>query len=276
MSATIAMAGLELRAAADRALRGAATFWFVTAVTGQAVFATYIAALYGGAVVRGDLSAWNKVMPHGLVAGDPIGNAALAVHLALAFVITVGGPLQLIPMVRMRAPRFHRWNGRVYVATAFLISVAALYLIWARSGLPGWSLLNGIAISINAVLIMACAALAWRFALRRQFDRHRRWALRLFLTVSGVWFLRLLVMLWILINQGPAGLGENLNGPVGLALTVAQYVLPLAVLELYLRVRDRGGAAERFAMAAGLVALTLAMGVGIVMASLFMWLPRMA
>lgn len=276
MNATLAMAAYPWRAAADRALRASATFWFVTAAAGQAIFAAYIAALYGGAVVRGDLAAWNSVMPHGLIAGDPMGNAALAVHLALAFVITVGGPLQLIPQLRARFPRFHRWNGRVYVVTAFVISLAALYLIWARSGLPGWDLLNGVAISINALLIIGCAAMAWRYAMIRRFDRHRRWALRLFLVVSGVWFLRLLVMLWILINQGPVGLGDNLNGPAGLALTVAQYSLPLAVLEIYLRVRDRGGVAERFAAAAGLAALTVAMGVGIVMASLFMWLPHMA
>jgi hypothetical protein len=274
MNSTIAAGALPWRAAAERALNLSAGFWFATAAAGQAVFAAYIAALYGGAVVRGDLSGWNAVMPHGLVEGDPVGNFALGIHLALAFVITVGGPLQLVPQLRAAAPRFHRWNGRVYIVTAFVISLAALYLIWARSGLPGWSLLNGIAISINALLIIGCAAKAWRFAAARRFDRHRRWALRLFLAVSGVWFLRLLVMLWILANQGPAGLGENLDGPAGLALSFAQYLIPLGVLELYFRVRDRAGAAGRLAMAAGLAVLTLAMGIGIVMASRFMWLPH--
>jgi len=37
----------------------AATFWFVVAAAGQLIFAFYIASLYGGATLRGDLAGWN-------------------------------------------------------------------------------------------------------------------------------------------------------------------------------------------------------------------------
>lgn len=263
----------RLSSAADVALRFSAALWFVTAVAGQLIFAVYIGVHYGGTAFQGDFAAWTETMIHGIVTGDPIGNLAVFVHILLAFVITVCGPIQLLPQVRGRWPRFHRWNGRVYLTTAFIISLGGLYMVWTRGGFGPLS--NSIAISINALLIMGCAAMALRFALRREFDRHRRWATRLFLVVSGVWFFRIGLMLWIAINGGPVGVGEDLDGPFSIALTFAQYVAPLAIYELYLRARAGADAGGRFAMAATLIVLTAGMGVGIVMAALFMWLPRL-
>ena len=57
-----------LRAAARgadgiRALKAAAAFWYGVTVLGQMIFVIYIAGFYGGATIRGDLSAWSKVMP---------------------------------------------------------------------------------------------------------------------------------------------------------------------------------------------------------------------
>ena len=46
------------------------------------------------------------------VAGGLIGNLILAAHLLTAAIITVGGPLQLIPQHRSRALPLHRWMGR--------------------------------------------------------------------------------------------------------------------------------------------------------------------
>lgn len=259
---------------ADGALKSAAVLWFLTAVAGQWMFAAYVLLFYGGTAAAGNFKAWNERLIHGIVAGDPAGNIVLVVHLALAFVITVGGPLQLIPQVRNRAPVFHHWNGRIYILTAFVISAGALYMVWTRGVLGGP--VNAIAISLNGVLIMICAAMTVRHAIARNIDTHRRWALRLFLVVSGVWFFRVGMMFWIIANQGPVGVGENLDGPFAVFLGYAQYVVPLLVLELYLRTQDRAGAPGKFAMAAGLVVLTAMMALGIFGATTFMWLPRLA
>ena len=122
-----------------------------------------------------------------MVAGDVVGNAVMLAHIVLAFVITVGGPLQLVPRIRARAPRFHRWNGSIYLATATVMSLGGLYLTWARfEDLP--SILNGVAISLNAVLILIFGAMTLRRAMARNIAAHQRWALRLFVAVSGVWF----------------------------------------------------------------------------------------
>ncbi|MCG8441619.1 MAG: hypothetical protein MI723_07420, partial [Caulobacterales bacterium] len=123
---------------------------------------------------------------------------------------------------------------------------------------------------------MVCAAFTARTAMARDIRAHRRWALRTFLLVNGVWFFRLGFGFWILVNGGSApGSTRALDGPFDVTLVFAQFLLPLAILEIYLRVRDRAGVAGRLAMAGGLLAVTAAMGAGVVMASLIFWLPRL-
>src|SRR5206468_256528 len=161
------------------------------------------AVFYGRAAVQGNFAAWNTVMPHGNVPGDTMGNLAVAMHLFLAVMIIAGGAIQLIPRIRHRAPAVHRWNGRIYISAAFAISIIGLYMVWVRGSVGDIS--QHIAISLNAVLIMLCAAFALRHALARKFVVHRRWALRLFLVMSGVWFFRVGLMLWVFLNGGPAG-----------------------------------------------------------------------
>jgi hypothetical protein len=87
-----------------RALTGAARLWFAVTACGQWIFTAYVVALYGGAAVRGDLGAWNRVLPHGYVPGQTVGNAALASHLLFAAILSFGGPLQLVPWLRSHFP----------------------------------------------------------------------------------------------------------------------------------------------------------------------------
>ena len=274
MSTSVWTEGVDLHSVADKTLNFTARLWFLIAVAGQWMFAYYVAAFYGGAAVRGDLPAWNKVMPHGYVPGDIAGNLAIGMHLLLAVVIIVGGPLQLIPQIRNHAPTFHRWNGRVYLPAVFLTGLAGLYMIWIRN--TGGDVVQYLGITLDAILIMVFAVLALRYALARDFKTHRRWALRLFLVVNAVWFFRVGLMFWIAVNQGPVGFDpKTFRGPFLSFWAFADYLLPLAILELYLRTKDRAGARGRFAMAAGLLVVTVAMGVGIVVATMGMWLPRL-
>lgn len=262
------------KAKADKALQGSAVFWFVVAVIGQWLFVAYVASFYGGAALGGRFERWNEVLVGGYVRGGTVGNVVLAAHLLLAVIITVGGPLQLIPWLRARALPFHRWNGRLYILVAFTISLAGLYMVWTRGAAGGPSLRIGI--SLNGVLILICAALAWRQAMARRIDIHRRWALRTFLLVSGVWFFRVGLMCWILANQGPVGIGRDFDGPFVRFWSFGCYLVPLAVLELYLRTRDHAGPGGKVAMACMLVVLTLATALGIFGAAMGMWGPRMS
>ncbi|MBV6321062.1 DUF2306 domain-containing protein [Duganella violaceipulchra] len=266
--------GRSVRVRAGQALKAAAAFWFAVMVAGQAIFVAYIASFYGGAVAAGDWMRFNKVLPVGYVPGDRVGNAALAAHLAIAALVTLAGPLQLIPALRARFPAFHRWNGRVYVTVAVVTAIAGAYMVWTRNAAGDMTQHWGT--TLDAVLIMLCAVLAVRHARARRLDLHRRWALRLFLVVSGSWFFRVGLLFWLLVNGGPVGFDpKTFTGPALNLLVFGESLLPLTLLELYLRARA-GGGARKLAAAAGLTLLTLAMGVGIVGASMAMWLPHIS
>ena len=101
-------------------------------------------------------------------------------------------------------------------------------------------------------------------------------ALRLFLAVSGVWFFRVGLMFWLIANRGPAGFDpQTFSGPFLTFLAFAQYLLPLALLELYLRAQQSRRGLTKLATAALLALATLAMAAGIAGAALVMWLPRL-
>lgn len=260
--------------AADAALRFAAAAWAGVAVLGQLLFAVYVAGFFGPAAVAGRWETWNKVLPHGYVAGDTAGNVVVALHLAFAVAIIVGGAVQLVPMIRRRWPQVHRWNGRAYLVSAAIMSLGGLVMVWTRGSVGDTS--QHIAISLNALLILGCAVMAWRSARARRFDAHRAWALRLFLVVGGVWFFRVFFSLWVVVNRGPAGFDpETFTGPFLTFLAFAQYLVPLAVLELYLRVRRDGGSAARYATAALLGVASVVTLAGVACAAMVLWLPRL-
>lgn len=274
MDAALAPAKFDLSPLAARALKNSARLWFAVAALGQWAFAIYVTIHYGGWAARGDLAAWNKTVPHGYVPGETLGNGVLAAHLLFAALITTAGTLQLMPSIRSRFPKVHRWVGRSYMIAALIMAVSGLYLVLSGRRVVG-DLSQHLAIDLNAVLILLCAGMAWRLAVKHDFASHRAWALRLFLVVNGVWFFRIGLMLSFILYGGPFGFDmDTFRGPFLTFLGFAQYALPLAVLQLYLFMQKRGDVAGRFATAALIVLLSVATGLGIFGAAMGMWLPR--
>ena len=252
--------------------------WAVVALTGQLVFAAYVLVFYGGAALAGTPERWNEVLPRGWQAGAAFDNAVLAAHLLFTVLIVLGGLVQLLPVVRRRVPALHRWSGRAYLLAASVLALGGLHLVWVRGGAAG-DLSQHLAITVNALIILVAATMAWRAARARDVARHRRWALRLFVAVAGVWFFRVGLMAWLGVFQAPVGFDpKTFSGPFLTALAWAVYaVLPLAVLEAVLRAQRPGTAPTlQWVVAAGLLAVTLTMAFGAVVATLGMWGPRMA
>jgi len=272
MSTAVVTNPFELDSFADSALKAATRFWFVVAVIGQLVFAFAVASFYGLTALRGDYLGWGRFITHGYIPGDSAGNLAIFIHVFSAVVIMLAGAVQLVPQVRDRFPAFHRWNGRIYLLTALLVSLAGLYMTWIRGSIGDLSQhLGG---SLNAVVIWICAGMALRNALRRDFRRHRRWALRLFLAASAAWFYRISFFLSLALNQGPFGFDPTtFRGPFLTLMSFSQYLFPLAVLEIYFRAQDHPGALRRVATAGMLFVLTLAMAGGILAVTLAVWVP---
>jgi hypothetical protein len=249
-----------------------AHLWYFTAALGQLAFVWFIVAHYWRTTLTGDLAAWNdKPLIKGYVAGDVGGNLMFAVHVLLAAVLTLGGLLQLLPQVRGRIPALHRWNGRLFLATSFVLALGGLWLVWGRGT---WlSLVSTVPLTINALLILVLGGMAWRCAREHQFQAHRRWALRTFMVANGVWFLRVAMMGWVVLNQGPRGLTSDMSGPVDLALQFGCYLVPLGVLELYLRAQRSANATTCRVVAALVAVVTAIMATGIFGTIALMWWP---
>ncbi len=272
MSSTLSVPTFRIDLSAERVLRVAAVLWFTVAFVGQVFFASSTALFYSMTALRGDTVVWNKRLAHGYSAGDPIGNATLIIHIVSAVLIILSGAIQFVPVIRRRAPVFHRWNGRVYIFTAFSIAVAGLYLLASRG--TGTTLLQELGTGTLGVLVMVCAAMALRTALKRDFVTHRRWAWRLYLLVSSALFIRSGVSLAAMIASGTGAFDLTaLKGSVLTLMTFGQYIVPLAVLELYFWTQRRGGRAARLAMSAGLVAIALTTGAGVAAASIGIFVP---
>jgi hypothetical protein len=262
VSEAIAPRTRDAHALARWALKASAIAWFVPALLGQLFFAYHIAHVYIATALAGNFAAWDKRLFVGFVSGDLVGNVALVAHVFIAFVITVGGILQLIPRLRASAPAFHRWNGRIYIVIAFVTSLASLRMIWTRDTFGG-ILANDIAQSINAVLIMVFAAIALRHAMARRIAVHQRWALRTFMAVSGVWSQRVMGSFLKALPGDFPGMKDDMTGPTNVAVNFASYLLPLAVLELWFLARRSPSLAARYATAALVLAAAGATSIGV-------------
>lgn len=269
--ATIEAAPIAPRARPADWLGRAATFCYLTIAAGQLLFTLFILLYYYPSTLTGNFARWNdKPLIIGFVEGDTSGNLFFAVHVLMAAVITFGGLVQLVPAIRSRWPALHRWNGRLYLVSALILALGGLWMTWGRGT---WlTITGGAGITLDALLILGFAAMAWRSARARRFVEHRRWAIRLFAVASAVWFMRVGYMVWGLATGG-AGIGKAMDGPFDIFLAFANSLLPLAVAELYLRAGAHGTPRARGGVAALLTVSGVAILAGSAGAWMVMWGP---
>lgn len=161
------------------------------------------------------------------------------------------------------------WDGRATLKAAtrlwFVVTLIGQWaFLYYVAGDPRWDMYFGAHVML-AVVIAFAGTLQLLPAIRERAIGFHRWNGRVFMltalagSVTGLW------MVWMRGAGlgGGIGLGANMEGPMALLFDFACYLLPLAVLELYLRARDRGGFGGRIATAATLLASTAYMCVGI-------------
>lgn len=263
----------DRQAVAAKTLQWAVRVWFAIFFVGQAIFASYIILHYWWSAAMGRMERWNDATPNLYIEGAGLHNAVFALHIGIAALISLLGPLQLIPALRQYAPRFHRLSGRFYIFFAFAIGIDGLLLIWRKGAVGGPT--DHFIISINAVIILVCSYYTIRNAVKRKLAIHNRWAVHLVLGMSGVRLFRVFLMLWLVINQGPVGFDpDTFTGPFLTTLAIAVYVFPQVIVWWYFQARDAGTAAPKWIFSAVLLCITLGMLVGVFAATMGMWLPR--
>lgn len=147
----------------------------------------------------------------------------LDLHIAGAATALLLGPLNLLPGVRRRWPRVHRWIGRAYVLGCLAGGVAGLVLAFGSFAGPVATAGFG---SLAVSWIFANAQ-GWRLAAAGRFAEHRGWMIRSFAMTFGAVTLRLYLPFFPLLHV------SFVDGYR--AVSFLAWVPNLIVAELYLR-----------------------------------------
>jgi len=115
---------------------------------------------------------------------DPWG---LRTHVAASGVAMLVGAFHFLKPLRAKAPRLHRWIGRIYVAACVIGGLAggSIALSSTAGPIAGWGFF------MLAVLWVPFTLLALRSAMQRDFVAHERWMIRSFALTLGAVTLRL-------------------------------------------------------------------------------------
>jgi uncharacterized membrane protein len=236
----------------------------LVAIAGQWAFAAYILFFYACPAVSGHLQVWNSnalLAQPPVEAGKWLSTCAFGAHAIGASVIALFGGLQIIPMVRNRWRRFHRWNGRVFVFTVVALCISGYYLTWIRGPLP--DSLSDFGTSVNGALILGFAAMTVIAAMNKRFAEHERWAVRLFLVSNAQWFLRIGGFGYFVIAKS-LGYEIAFDSWFFQFWTWGCFIVPLAVSELYFATRRTDRKFFKWGSAALFILLTPLTLVGIV------------
>ncbi|KAF2412482.1 hypothetical protein B1729_14935 [Microbacterium sp. B35-04] len=134
----------------------------------------------------------------------PFVQGALYVHIVGGAVALVTGPLQFWRGLRTRAPRVHRWTGRVYLVAVAIGAAGGLVI--APSSPAGYVGFFGF--GTLAVLWLVTGWRAYRAIRRGDVPSHRAWMIRNYaLTYSGV-----MLRIWLpFLLFAPVALGQPLH-----------------------------------------------------------------
>lgn len=156
--------------------------------------------------------------------GDPVWKSAFYIHVFTCFFCLFAGLTQFSKEVMRRQKKTHRLLGKIYVFNILFINVPAGMILAVNAN---GGLLSKIAFSLLGILWCYFTSMAWIYARRKQFVRHRHFMIRSYaLTLSA-----LTLRLWkpVLMNlttldtytiyQIDAWLGFGLN------LLVAEWII---------------------------------------------------
>jgi len=201
-----------------------------------ALFAIYICAFFGGALLAGGGARWNMALPGLYDTRSPVATGAIAAHFLAGAAILVLGPVQLISGVRHRFPALHRWVGRGYLIAAGLAGLGGLAFIFQKGTIGG--LLMDVGFGLYGLLVVLCAVQTYAHARAGRYDQHRAWAIRLFALAVGSWLYRMEYGIWLSLAGRVGGL-QNFKEYFDAIMVFAFYIPNLFVAEILIRFPER-------------------------------------
>ena len=100
----------------------------------------------------------------------------IRIHILLAIIALLTGPLNVIKRIRIKSINFHRWNGRLYVLSIILNFIPGVYVSFFATG--GWP--STIGFLILNTLWLSTTILGFWYIKRKNVILHSQWILRSF------------------------------------------------------------------------------------------------
>lgn len=170
------------------------------------------------------------------MAGSALSNMALAAHMVAGAVLTVGAPLQALPILRNRWPRLHRRAGYGVLGAALVTGIGGLVYI-ARVGTIGGRWMD-IGFALYGAAILLAAIKTVQHAAARRMQSHFEWAARLVVLAVGSWIYRMHYAIWYGLTDGAAS-NDAFTGLFDRVQVLAFFVPYMLLLELWLCWRRR-------------------------------------
>ena len=124
------------------------------------------------------------------------------IHILPGALFMILGPLQFMPGIRRRHPRFHRLSGKIYIITAYIIGISALYMPFVLRPIGGLN--EAAATTLFAILFLVALSKAWWYiVVHRQVALHREWMIRAFSIGLAVGTIRPIIALFFAFSGLP-------------------------------------------------------------------------
>jgi uncharacterized membrane protein len=126
---------------------------------------------------------------------------ARVAHMVPGLLFMLLAPLQFIPSLRRRHPRFHRMNGRAVVALSLALIPSGMIFAFAH---PYVGFREQVPAVFYTGLYLCCAAMGLRSVRRRDFLRHREWMIRVYAFGLGIYSIRVWYWLFLHLTRQPS------------------------------------------------------------------------
>lgn len=159
-----------------------------------------------------------------LITNEALWLFMIRLHISLAIVSLITGPLGALKAVRAKSKSFHRWNGRIYVLSILLNFVPGVYVsLFATGGWPstvGFLLLN--------TLWLGTTFLGYLFIKRKNTILHSQWIVRsFFLSFANM-------TIYVLVAISHHALGFSYGDSYRIAVWLC-WIINLLLAELFIR-----------------------------------------
>ncbi|MDP1421455.1 DUF2306 domain-containing protein [Peribacillus simplex] len=148
----------------------------------------------------------------------------IRVHIILAIIALLTGPLGIIKRLRLKSLTFHQWNGRVYVLSIVVNFIPGLYVSFFATG--GWP--STIGFFILNTLWLITTIFGYIYIKRKDVLRHSQWITRSFFLS----FANMIIYIIVAITH------NGLDLSYGLSYTIAVWlcwIFNLAIAEIVIK-----------------------------------------